>query len=205
MPGLLRIFAAAGEGRTAMRQNLRKELFSIPNLMGYFRIALLPVYFMIYTNAKSVRDYYIAAGLMFLSFLSDFLDGKIARRFDMVTEFGKILDPIADKLTQGVLFLTFAIRFRPIAVLLAVFLVKESVMGLLGLYMMRKGWNMNGAKLHGKICTFLLDFSMMFLLIFPEIHPKAVLAMSLVCIAAILISFELYLSMYYRAWKSRVR
>lgn len=75
----------------------KREYFSIPNLMGYFRILLIPIYLIVYIRADSVRDYQIAAGIMVLSFLSDFLDGKIARRFNMVTEFGKILDPIADK------------------------------------------------------------------------------------------------------------
>ncbi len=84
-----------------MKKNVTKEYLSIPNLLGYFRILLLPVYLYVYVNASSERDYHLAVFIIFLSFLSDFLDGKIARRFDMVTDFGKILDPIADKITQG--------------------------------------------------------------------------------------------------------
>lgn len=83
-----------------MKQNLKNEYLSIPNLMGYFRILLIPLYLYLYICAKSYR---LAIFIMLLSFLTDFLDGKIARRFDMVTEFGKILDPVADKLTQGAL------------------------------------------------------------------------------------------------------
>lgn len=108
----------------------KREYFSIPNLMGYFRILLIPIYLIVYIRADSVRDYQIAAGIMVLSFLSDFLDGKIARRFNMVTEFGKILDPIADKMTQGTLALSFTFRYPAMGVLLLLFLLKETIMGI---------------------------------------------------------------------------
>ena len=75
-----------------MKKDIFREYFSIPNLMGYFRILLVPVYLIIYIRADSVSDYRLAAMVMILSFLTDFFDGKIARRFHMVTEFGKILD-----------------------------------------------------------------------------------------------------------------
>ncbi len=65
-------------------KSLRKEVFSIPNIMGYFRIILIPVFLYIYYNATSVRDYYIVAGIVFISGITDFLDGYIARNFNMI-------------------------------------------------------------------------------------------------------------------------
>lgn len=184
-----------------MNSDFKKEFFSIPNLLGYFRLLLIPVYLFLFIHAESSKDYYIAAFVMFLSFLSDFLDGKIARHFDMVTEFGKMLDPIADKLTQGVLFISFASRFRPVALLLIVFIIKELFMGISSLYLMKRGWNMNGAKLHGKICTFILDFSMIIFLLWPNIHREAVLVLTTACVTSIFMSFTLYLDMFYHACK----
>ena len=181
-----------------MRKNFIKEYLSIPNLLGYFRIILLPIYLYVYMNAASDRDYYVAVFLMFLSFLSDFLDGKIARHFHMITDFGKILDPIADKITQGVLALSFTFRYPAVAVLLAVFLMKEFVMGIMGLYMMKKGFRTEGAKMHGKICTTVLDITMFILLLFHDLPVSYVYLMITICILAIIISFILYLRQYRR-------
>ncbi|WP_411338308.1 CDP-alcohol phosphatidyltransferase family protein [Ruminococcus gauvreauii] len=184
-----------------MKKNVTKEYLSIPNLLGYFRILLLPVYLYVYVNASSERDYHLAVFIIFLSFLSDFLDGKIARRFDMVTDFGKILDPIADKITQGALALSFTFRYPAVAVLLTVFLIKEAVMGILGLYLIRQGVPAEGAKMHGKICTALLDAAMLVLLLFHDIPSFFVSLLILACILAIIISFILYLRQYRRQIK----
>ena len=181
----------------------KREYFSIPNLMGYFRILLIPIYLIVYIRADSVRDYQIAAGIMVLSFLSDFLDGKIARRFNMVTEFGKILDPIADKMTQGTLALSFTFRYPAMGVLLLLFLLKETIMGILGAYMMHKGYRMGGAKMHGKICTAVLDLVMFLVLLLPNLPYLAVNLMVAVSVCVMAVSLCLYLRMYWNAWKQQ--
>lgn len=184
-----------------MKKNFVKEYLSIPNLLGYFRLILVPVYLYVYLNAETAHDYYTAVFIMFLSFLSDFIDGKIARRFNMITDFGKILDPVADKITQFVLALSFAFRYPAVRILLLVFVVKEVTMGIVGLYMMKNSYRMNGAHMHGKICTALLDFTMLFLLLIPDIPASLVTAMTVICIASMVVSFTLYLKMYVEAWK----
>ena len=55
-------------------------------------------------------DYWWAAGILAVSTLTDMVDGKIARRFHMVTNLGKILDPVADKATQCTLLVCLAVR-----------------------------------------------------------------------------------------------
>lgn len=186
-----------------MKKNFVKEYLSIPNLLGYFRLILVPVYLYIYLNAETTHDYYTAAFIMFLSFLSDFIDGKIARRFNMITEFGKILDPVADKITQFVLALSFAFRYPAVRILLAVFVVKELTMGILGLYMMKQNYRMNGAQMHGKICTAILDFTMFILLLFPAVSANLVYSLTTLCIVSMAVSFTLYLRMYFRVWKNK--
>lgn len=66
----------------------KEEFFSIPNCMGYFRILLIPFFCVIYLKADSMKDYYLAAGIVAISTITDFLDGKVARKFHMITEFG---------------------------------------------------------------------------------------------------------------------
>ncbi|MDO4275386.1 MAG: CDP-alcohol phosphatidyltransferase family protein [Eubacteriales bacterium] len=184
-----------------MKKDVKKEYFSVPNLMGYFRILLVPVYLAVYLNAETTRDYYIAAGIMVLSFLTDLFDGKVARRFDMVTEFGKILDPVADKITQGTMALSFSFRFPAVRVLLGIFLIKEIFMGAAGAYMMRKGRRMDGAQMHGKICTAVLDVIMFLLLLIPDIPGGFVAVLVTVGVAVMLWSLAAYARMYLDMWK----
>ena len=63
-----------------MKERVLKEYFSIPNLMGYFRILLIPVYLFLYIRAETTEEYYMAAVVLLVSFLTDLFDGKIARR-----------------------------------------------------------------------------------------------------------------------------
>lgn len=181
------------------------EYFSIPNLMGYLRLILVPIYLFLYLQAKSTKDYYIAALVILISFLSDFLDGKIARKFNMITEFGKILDPVADKITQGAMAVSFTFRYPAMTVLLVIFLCKETFMGITGLWMMKRGFRMNGAQIHGKICTAVLDFIMLLILLLPDIPYLAVNLLVCIGTGVMLVSLFLYGKMYYNVWKTRLK
>ena len=75
-----------------MKKFTKKEIFSIPNIMGYFRILLIPVFCYLYITAESEREYLYAAFVVLISSLTDLFDGKIARRFNMITELGKALE-----------------------------------------------------------------------------------------------------------------
>ena len=121
-----------------MKMDWKREYFSIPNLMGYFRLILIPVYLMAYIHADGIRDYAISAGILLLSALTDFFDGKVARRFDMITDWGKILDPIADKLTQGIVVISLIFRYRFMAIVLVIFIVQQLGQGILGLIYIKK-------------------------------------------------------------------
>ena len=100
-------------------KNLKKEILTIPNLLSLFRLVLIPVYVVIYLNAQELADYFLAAGILAVSCLTDMIDGKIARRFNMISNLGKILDPIADKTTQFTLLICLAIK-HPVLRYLAV-------------------------------------------------------------------------------------
>ena len=99
------------KGSLMMKRRIdKREIFSIPNLMGYFRILLIPLFSWLYCTADSTGDYYAAAAVVGVSGLTDMFDGKIARRFNMITELGKFIDPLADKLTQAALLICLAVR-----------------------------------------------------------------------------------------------
>lgn len=185
-----------------MKERVLKEYFSIPNLMGYFRILLIPVYLFLYIRAETTEEYYMAAVVLLVSFLTDLFDGKIARRFDMVTEFGKILDPVADKLTQGAMAISFSYKYPAMGILLFVFLGKECLMAILALYMMKKNYRMDGAQKHGKVCTAILDLVMILVLILPGMSILIVNVLAGIAIIVMLSSLALYLKMYWKVWKS---
>ena len=114
--------------------------------MGYFRLLLVPVYLVLYFRATDAHGYLTAAAVLAVSALTDMFDGKIARRFHMVTELGKILDPIADKVTHGAVALSLTFRFPLMRYVFLLFVVKEAFMGFMGLYMIkRRGTHMDGA------------------------------------------------------------
>ena len=117
---------------------LKKDYFTIPNLMGYFRILLIPVFMVLYYKAESQKEYMVALAVLLISFLSDFFDGKIARRFNCVTDFGKMLDPFADKLTQCAIAIAVALRVPSMKVFLVLFVCREFYMSIVGLYILKK-------------------------------------------------------------------
>jgi cardiolipin synthase len=73
----------------------------------------------------------LALGVLILSGASDTLDGWIARRFHMITDLGKVIDPVADKLTQGTMIFCVAWHVRSMWFLLGLLAAKEITMGLL--------------------------------------------------------------------------
>ena len=101
------------------------DWYTIPNLLGYFRILLIPVFAWLYLQAETSQECFTAALVIGLSGLTDLFDGKIARKFNQVTELGKFLDPVADKLTLGVIIVCLATRYREIWLLAGLFLIKE--------------------------------------------------------------------------------
>ena len=144
----------------------KREYFTIPNLMGYFRTLLIPVFLYLYYHAETMKEYVTAFGVLVLSFLTDLFDGKIARKFNMVTDFGKMLDPIADKLTQGAMAIAISFRNPFMIFFVVLFACKEIYMGVMGLYILKKYGKMNMAQMFGKICTTVLDVGVLVLLFF---------------------------------------
>ena len=152
---------------TQTEYNFKKEIFSIPNILVYIRIALIPAFAVAYIFAKTDLQYYTAFGIMAMAFLTDFFDGLIARKFNQITNLGKIIDPIADKLYQFSVALCLMIKFRQMAIIASLLFVKEIVMGIMGIVLISKGGEIFGAKWYGKVSTCLLDITMIIFLISP--------------------------------------
>lgn len=173
-------------------KNWKKELLTIPNFLSLFRLILIPVYMSVYLRAEVLADYALAAGILAVSCLTDAIDGKIARHFHMISTVGKVLDPIADKVTQFTLILCLAIRYPIVWVLVGLFTVKESFQLIAGIFMLRKGKMLGGALILGKICTAVLFVSLIVLVLLPDLPSAAIYAivgLDFCCMAAALIAY----------------
>lgn len=148
--------------------NWKKEIRSIPNMLSLFRLALIPVYAVIYMNATNPSHYYLAAAILAVSCLTDMVDGKIARHFNMVTTLGMALDPLADKAMQFTLIVCLAIRYPILWVLIGLFVMKEGFQLFASVFnLLKKGRMIMGALMAGKICTTVLFVSFILMVIFP--------------------------------------
>lgn len=134
-----------------------KDLFTnwntIPNWMCFVRIALIPVFSVLF-----VKESYIAAFIvMIVAALTDVFDGKIARKYNMVSNLGKILDPIADKLSQIAIVIILIVKFwsldGPLKYLLFLFIFKELVMVIAGVILLSLGMRPVAAEVWGKVAT----------------------------------------------------
>ena len=184
----------------------RKDILTVPNILGYFRIILIPFFMYTYMTAESVKDYYVSAALVGVSSFTDFCDGFIARKYNMVTELGKLIDPIADKLTQGALIVCFIMKYEYMRYLLAIYVVKESFMVGAGLAMLKhNGKKLNGAKWFGKVSTALI-YLVMFVLFLQPIFIQSMAAstinfMILFCIFLVTAALILYIPVFFKMYK----
>jgi cardiolipin synthase len=128
----------------------KDEFFTIPNILSMVRILLIPLIVYLYCFAK---NYLLTIIVVAFSSLTDVVDGFIARKFNMITDFGKLIDPVADKATQIVLFACVSINFPIMLLPLAVLTVKELGSLALRTYVYKKTELVWGARWHGKAST----------------------------------------------------
>ena len=125
-----------------------KDLFkgwnTIPNWLCFLRIALIPVFSVLF-----IKDHFLSATIiMAIAALTDLFDGKIARKYNMVSNLGKMLDPIADKLSQMAIVIILLYKFWDITyfkVLLFMFIAKEILMLIGGALLLAKGYPVQNA------------------------------------------------------------
>ena len=178
-----------------MEQNTRKQLFTIPNLLSLLRLCMIPLIIWLYCIQK---NYALTAVVLVLSGLTDMVDGYIARRFNMVTDLGKALDPVADKLTQASVMFCLLSRFRMMLVPLLLLIFKEVCNGVISLVVIKKTGKVCGADWHGKVCTWLL-YAMIFVhIVWFDISREWTTALIGICVIMMTLSFALYMVRNYK-------
>ena len=164
------------------------DILTLPNLLSFLRIpmAFLFYYFYNWGNGTGVI---LAAVTLLVSALTDLLDGKIARHFHQVSEFGKILDPVADKVTQAT-FILCLFRHYPATIPLTI--------AIFALIAVTKSGENHGALIYGKVNTVLL-YICLGLLLFWVGMPGYVASLILdVAFLSLFMAMTLYLIAYVR-------
>lgn len=180
------------------RINWKKDVLTIPNMLSLFRLALIPLYVSIYLNAEDAADYYLASAILAVSCLTDLIDGQIARHFNMISTVGKVLDPLADKITQFTLVVCLAVRHSVLWIIVCLIFVKEIFQLIAGIVAFRRGRMLKGAQITGKVCTTVLFISLILMVMLPELNPAVVNWIALIDGIFLLIAFADYVTVYIR-------
>lgn len=138
-----------------MKNFNKKDLLTIPNLLSFFRIALIAPFCIFFLQ----KNYIAAAVALILSGISDALDGFIARTFNQVTAVGKVLDPIADKLTLFAIMICMVILTPVVLPVMLVLIIKDLLMLIGGSRLVKYKIAPPAAKWYGKAGTFMFYIS----------------------------------------------
>ena len=138
-----------------MKRFSKKEIFSIPNLMGYFRILLIPVFCYLYITAETEREYLYAA-----------------------------------------LAICLATRYPMMWALIALMLVKEGYMGVMGLIFLKKGKMLDGAMWFGKVCTAVLFAGLLVLFLFSQLEAAVVNGIIMIMMGIMIVTLCMYVPVF---------
>jgi len=173
----------------------KQQVFTLPNLLSFLRLWMIPLILWLYCGKQADG---LALLVLMLSALTDVADGIIARKWNLVSDLGKALDPAADKLTliatMGCLLSRFSYMWLPLGVLV----VKEVFTGIMSLYAVKKSGQVKGADWHGKLCTALLYGTLGLHILWSAIPKGLSILLLILCTGVMCLSGVLY---WYRNYK----
>ena len=171
------------------------KIFTIPNIISFIRILLIPVIAVMYFSANLQHNYAYALIILFLSGVSDVVDGFIARHFNAVSDIGKVLDPVADKLTQAVILFCLCLRNKIIMPMFVVLFVKELLTLVAATYLLKNGTKPISAKWWGKLSTIAIYLTIFYSIaadlfsVLPNIALYGLIVISIVCMLISMIGY----------------
>ena len=177
------------------QKDYSKKIFTIPNVISMFRLLLIPVFIWSYLI---IENYLFAVILLAVSGISDIVDGFIARRFNMVSDVGKVLDPVADKFTQFAIITCLIFKFNYMIIPFIFLLIKEVSDVITGIAVIKTTKTVNGAEWHGKLATVFIYTMMVAHIIWPlftggdQILPAVSVILVAAATVTTILSFILY-------------
>lgn len=173
----------------SIESRYKNKILTVPNVLSFFRLCFIPIIVWLYISKE---DYFWTLMVLLLSGLTDVVDGIIARKCNMISDFGKAFDPIADKLTQAAMLCCLVVRFKYMLIPLGMLVIKEVVTGITALISIKKTEQVEGAVWHGKLTTVVLYLMMAVHLVWFNIPTTVSLIMVGVCIGIMIMSFIMY-------------
>lgn len=178
----------------------RNKNINIPNALSTLRIILI-VPFVIFFLHGHIG---LAAIMIIISGLSDMFDGMIARKFNQFTELGQMLDPFADKLTQGTVAVCLAIKQPMLIPLLAIFVFKELSMIIGGCILVKRKKKPCGAKWFGKVATGMFYVAVTVIVVFESYYKNNFITITMLSITALFMIYAYikYFQIFLKIWHS---
>ena len=150
---------------------------NLPNKLTISRMVMIPIFVVCYYVTVLPFNYFIAAGIFLIATLTDFLDGYIARKHNLVTNFGKFLDPIADKVLVATALIVLLVPPSGVTVMpwyavicVIVIIARELIVSGFRL-VAANGGKVIAADKSGKLKTFFTDIAILVLIISAGIKP----------------------------------
>ena len=170
---------------------------NIPNSISILRIVLIPFFIVIYIYNPFENSAYIAAGILAFSGLSDVVDGIIARKFNMVTELGKLLDPLADKLTLAAVCIALIVEYPQFWVVIIISFIKDFIMGVAAFGLIGNNLWLVSSKWFGKLSTVIFYSVAIIVVGFSSMLPVSAIFVLLVITSVFMIfSFVMYIPVF---------
>lgn len=167
----------------------KENCLTVPNLLSLLRLLLIPLILWLYLDRN---NHLAAAAIIGISGLTDVADGYIARRYHQVSDLGKLLDPLADKMTQMAMLLCLVSRYSALWGVFTLFAVKELSCWILGALVICKEHGINSARWFGKVNTVVLYTVLVILFLFPDISGSLANALIAVSTGVMALTFFLY-------------
>lgn len=181
---------------------VKSEVWTIPNILSLVRLLMIPMIAYAYLRLENGA---LTVALLILSGATDVVDGWIARRFHMVSDLGKALDPVADKLTQFVTLICLATRHAVLRLPIILMVIKEVVSGLTSLMVIKRRNLVLAAQWHGKLTTCLLYALMIAHVIWQDMPAATSNVLTAVCLVMMVLSFFLYARRNIRAIREETK
>ncbi len=180
------------------------KIFTVPNILTFCRIVLIAPFLYFFITERYIE----ATAILTASGLSDCFDGLLARKLNQVSDLGKLLDPVADKLTLVAVAVCICVMFPIVIPLMIILALKDLLMLCGGLYMIKKGIKPPAAKWYGKVGTIVFYFSVcliVFLKAFYQIESD-ILTIVLMSLTAITMIFALvkYFQLFLKLKKENI-
>ncbi len=180
----------------------KNRIITIPNILSMLRILTVPFIVWSYVTLENSR---LAVAILAFGVLTDVADGFIARRFNMVSDLGKGLDPAADKLTQAAIMICLLAQHKQMLALIILFTVKEVYVSFCAWLALHYCGRVDSARWFGKLSTTVIYTSCGVLFFFPDLPLGVVDALIGLCFALLTLSGVLYGRHYHAVLRDAFR